>query len=74
MICWTCGVLNFSVIYKGMIWFLMSHLMIIWNDIFAYWVGSTLGRTKLIKVSPKKTLEGYLGGMLGCIIVSVFSA
>ncbi len=34
-------------------------------DVFAYLVGSLLGRHKLIpKISPKKTVEGSLGGIL----------
>ncbi|KAF1741208.1 hypothetical protein MXB_4102 [Myxobolus squamalis] len=32
------------------------------NDTFAYIVGITIGRTPLIKLSPKKTWEGFIGG------------
>ena len=43
------------------------------TDIFAYFVGYLFGKHKLIpKVSPKKTIEGSIGGIvgstLGCII------
>ncbi len=36
------------------------------SDTFAYFAGSALGRHKLCEaVSPKKTIEGFLGGVLG---------
>jgi len=34
------------------------------TDIGGYVIGSTLGRTKFLKVSPGKTLEGYIAGVL----------
>ncbi|MBC2839093.1 phosphatidate cytidylyltransferase [Robiginitalea sp. SC105] len=45
---------------------IMGIFIIIWvNDSFAYLVGKTLGRNKLFpSVSPKKTIEGSLGGMV----------
>jgi phosphatidate cytidylyltransferase len=39
------------------------------TDVFAYLVGITLGRHKfklVEKISPKKTVEGTVGGILGC--------
>ena len=41
-------------------------LLLIWaNDSGAYVVGSQLGRTKLLeRISPKKTWEGFAGGVL----------
>jgi len=43
------------------------------GDSFAYIVGSTLGKTKLYeKVSPNKTVEGALGGLIAAIIGSYF--
>ena len=42
----------------------------IWiNDTSAYLVGSFIGKTPLSKVSPKKTVEGTIGGAILCIIV-----
>jgi phosphatidate cytidylyltransferase len=42
----------------------------IWtNDTMAYIVGSLIGRTPLSKISPKKTWEGTIGGILLCIVV-----
>lgn len=45
----------------------------IWiNDTMAYIVGSFIGKTPLSKVSPKKTWEGTIGGILLCIAVIAF--
>lgn len=40
--------------------------ILIWtNDTFAYLVGKSIGKHKLLeKVSPKKTIEGFLGGVI----------
>lgn len=41
----------------------------IWiNDTMAYVVGSLIGKTPLSKISPKKTWEGTIGGMILAII------
>ena len=47
-------------IFEGMIWFFLPVMLVITNDIFAYICGITFGRTQLIKLSPKKTVEGEL--------------
>jgi len=42
------------------------------SDTFAFFIGSYLGRHKLCsRISPNKTIEGALGGMLGSIIALV---
>jgi len=48
--------------------------ILIWvNDSFAYLVGSTLGRTKLYeKISPNKTIEGAIGGLVAALVASYF--
>jgi len=39
------------------------------TDIFAYFAGTFFGRHKIIPdISPKKTVEGSLGGALGCMV------
>jgi phosphatidate cytidylyltransferase len=44
-------------------------IIVIWvNDTMAYLVGSMIGKTPLSKISPKKTWEGTLGGILLSII------
>lgn len=40
------------------------------TDTFAYFCGRFFGKRKILPViSPKKTLEGSIGGIIGCIIV-----
>ncbi|MBL7471643.1 phosphatidate cytidylyltransferase [Robertkochia sediminum] len=48
--------------------------ILIWvNDSFAYLVGRTFGKHKLFeRVSPKKTIEGFLGGFVFALIASYF--
>ncbi len=42
------------------------------TDTFAYFVGSSIGKHKLIpKVSPNKSIEGSIGGVLGCLILTL---
>jgi phosphatidate cytidylyltransferase len=57
---------------------LIGSFILIWtNDTFAYIVGKTMGKHKLFeRISPKKTIEGFLGGMvftlIGAYILSRF--
>ncbi|MGL4364116.1 MAG: phosphatidate cytidylyltransferase, partial [Bacteroidales bacterium] len=46
--------------------FLLCFFTMLWaNDSFAYVFGSLFGKHKLLsRISPKKTWEGYIGGML----------
>jgi len=48
--------------------FLLPASLIVINDIFAYLFGFFLGRTPLIKLSPKKTWEGFIGASVTTII------
>lgn len=59
---------NYSALFPCMVIFSM------WiNDTMAYIVGSFIGKTQLSKISPKKTWEGTLGGIILCIgVVSIF--
>lgn len=48
-------------------------IVAIWiNDTMAYLVGSAIGKTPFSKISPKKTLEGTIGGMLLCVLALTF--
>ena len=50
--------------------------ILIWtNDTFAYIVGKSIGKTKLFeRISPKKTIEGFVGGVIFAIIASYIIA
>ncbi|KAL8829226.1 MAG: hypothetical protein Q9170_006270, partial [Blastenia crenularia] len=54
--------------FEGMIWFFLPASLVITNDIFAYICGITFGRTPLIKLSPKKTVEGFVGAWILTIV------
>lgn len=51
---------------------IMGIFILIWvNDSFAYLVGKTIGKHKLFeRISPKKTVEGSLGGLIFALIAA----
>ena len=51
---------------------ILSLIIFIWvNDSFAFFVGKNLGKRKLFEsVSPKKTIEGFLGGVFFTLITA----
>lgn len=52
----------------GVQWLLVIMLIVMTNDSAAYYVGSAFGKTRLYPlVSPKKSVEGSLGGLAGSI-------
>jgi len=53
----------------GMVWVVLAFSIITINDIMAYMCGFFLGQTPLIVLSPKKTIEGYVGGGLATILL-----
>lgn len=73
------GMLSFAILIAGgphpvsQIMFLV--ILIAGNDIAAYFVGRSLGRRPLApRVSPGKTVEGFVGGLIiGIIIAAVLA-
>lgn len=57
-----------QTLFEGLIWFFLPVSMVICNDIMAYIFGFFFGRTPLIKLSPKKTWEGFIGGGVSTVI------
>ncbi|KAK7023452.1 phosphatidate cytidylyltransferase [Paramarasmius palmivorus] len=57
-------------ILEGLIWFWVPASLVICNDVFAYICGIT-GRTPLIKLSPKKTVEGFVGAFWCTMLFSL---
>ncbi|SEQ81339.1 phosphatidate cytidylyltransferase [Hyunsoonleella jejuensis] len=55
---------------------LLGAFILVWvNDSFAYLIGKNFGKQKLFeKISPKKTVEGFLGGLFFSCIASYFIA
>ncbi|KAG8765531.1 hypothetical protein FRC15_006932 [Serendipita sp. 397] len=61
-------------ILEGMIWFWLPASLVICNDVFAWFWGVTLGRTQLFALSPKKTVEGFVGAFFSTVILGFFWA
>ena len=59
------------VVYNGMIWFLVGILLVAANDTFAYIIGKTFGKTPLYHLSPKKTVEGFIGGFVFSVLFGI---
>ena len=59
---------------------MISILVLTWvNDSFAFLIGKNFGKTKLfVSVSPKKTIEGFVGGFIFALIagyiISLFNS
>ncbi len=57
---------------KILIWFV---LIASWgSDIFAYFIGRHFGKHKLTAVSPNKTVEGAVAGVVGAILLGILFA
>jgi phosphatidate cytidylyltransferase len=53
--------------------FPITIIVAIWmNDTMAYLTGSLIGRTPLTRISPKKTWEGTIGGIVLCVVIMAF--
>jgi phosphatidate cytidylyltransferase len=69
----TRGSTGFATIISEItgIYVILFIIAVIWvNDTMAYVVGSLIGKTPLSKVSPKKTWEGTIGGILMSVLLA----
>ena len=58
----------------GIKWLFVIMLIVMTNDTAAFYTGSAFGRHKLYPlVSPKKSIEGALGGLFGSIAGTMFA-
>ena len=57
-------------------WVMLFYIFIIWcNDVFAYLVGMSVGRHRLFeRLSPKKSWEGFFGGVAGAVVMGLVAA
>ncbi|PKL12125.1 MAG: phosphatidate cytidylyltransferase [Spirochaetae bacterium HGW-Spirochaetae-8] len=64
--------ISFLIIYPRFL-VVMLFLLVFGNDIFAYVFGMLFGKNNrgVFKVSPNKSIAGFLGGMLMTIVLSV---
>jgi len=51
-----------------MFWLIIAHGAVCVNDVMAYVFGKNFGKTPLIKLSPSKTVEGFVGGGISTIV------
>lgn len=51
-------------------YFFLILLVTILTDTFAYFTGTMIGKHKVTKISPNKSLEGYVGGVVMATILS----
>lgn len=57
-------------------WVMLFYVFIIWaNDVFAYLVGMSIGKHRLCeRLSPKKSWEGFFGGIIGAVAMGLVAA
>jgi phosphatidate cytidylyltransferase len=69
--CW----INLSLGHYSGRFLIMAIMLLVWaNDVFAYLIGSKIGRLKIFPhISPNKTLEGTLGGFFSALAWGVVS-
>lgn len=73
---WSRLLLNFdlTILPRAFTITLLSFVCIMAADIGAYLFGKWLGRTRLSEISPKKTVEGAVFGILGSVAVATTGA
>jgi phosphatidate cytidylyltransferase len=76
------GVLTMLCAWSGLVWLRLAEpggaplvllaMLVVWAaDIFAYVAGRLAGRNKLApSISPGKTIEGVLGGLVGALVTA----
>jgi phosphatidate cytidylyltransferase len=57
---------------KSIFWFFLPVAGVVFNDSLAYFCGRLFGRHPLIKLSPKKTIEGFIGALILTPICTFF--
>src|SRR5487761_791960 len=58
---------------NGLVWALFTIFAVVVSDACALLVGSRIGRHPFFDwISPKKTLEGAIAGVLGAVVVTLF--
>lgn len=59
---------------RGLAWAFLTFILVWTTDTFAYLIGRAIGKHLLApQVSPKKTIEGSLGGLVFCIFAGLIS-
>lgn len=70
-----CYLLLYFTGHHGLAWVVFVILAAVFTDVLALLVGSRVGRTPFFHlISPHKTVEGALAGLIGAILVVVFGS
>lgn len=59
-----------SIAQRSLFWFIIPITCVIFNDTNAYFCGRFFGKHPLIKLSPKKTWEGFIGALITTCIIA----
>lgn len=65
---------NYSYINAGRWWTYFPILSVILNDAAAYFAGKAFGKHHLLKISPNKTIEGFVGAFISNVVVTYIMA
>lgn len=65
----SCAILIKNNISDGINWLIFTLFLVMASDTGAYYVGSKFGKHKLTSISPNKTIEGFLGGIVLLFII-----
>ncbi len=66
----SCAVMLLYIFPNGFLWMLAALITAWVTDVFAYFTGVTFGHHKIVpQISPKKTWEGAIGGVVGSIFI-----
>ena len=73
--CFIIGLVNYIIKYKifNSKIIIQTLLLSNLNDIAQMYWGKLYGKTKITKISPNKTLEGYIGGYITLLFTKIFT-
>lgn len=72
MVSMSAGFFLSFYVYKGYFWLVITNGAVFVNDTMAYVFGKKYGKTPLIKLSPSKTVEGFVGGGISTVLFAIF--
>ena len=64
----------FATMQGGRAWAIFPIYSVCLNDTMAYFFGVAFGRRKLIGLSPNKSLEGFFGGFISNVCMTILVA
>lgn len=70
--CYVVFFMFHMIMMNGSKYVWLVYIIAFGSDTFAYFSGKLLGKRKLYpEVSPNKTIEGAIGGVIGCVVISI---